>query len=414
LTAFARPTGAPFAGRLTGLPALVIALAVAAGLAQSPAQAQEMDCAVLMDDVKAGKLYAVTRLEDKGQVKIETVKGHCFEPIATWDARGLPMASLGSSAFIPPPKKKKATPPPISGIGSESDLPILQKRLTEPPPTSAYSGDGGVLPIPGRHRPAEETPQEGAAAPAEGQGEEAPHVGTAAPAEGQVEGQPEGTPTSADTSTDPQTPAGEKAPDSHDRCDRTIGDFWGPGEIDIKGSKYYLSGAFTVDKDGDGWVDNVGFKLKLVGRVGNVIRYFDSPGRLSGQTTPDLKLPNDSDITRLCAGDVMFKLPKRFQSKEEEKEEKEPEKAPEPGQETVKEPEKEKPEEAPKEKPKKGPSKAAMLVITGAGILLLISGIVTLFLLQPELASRREKKKKEEEAAKKAEGGEDGDEEEES
>jgi len=390
--AFIRRSRVPFAGLL----ALVLTLVFTAG----HVQAQEMDCALLMDDVKAGKLYAVTRLEDKGQVKIEAIKGHCFEPIATWDARGLPMASLGSGAFIPPPrKKKKTTPPPITGFDNESDLPILQKRMTEPPPTSDYysGGGSGVLPHPDRPKPAEEAP----AAPEDDPDKTKTHVGTGAPAEGPVEGQEgqEGQAEGADTSADLQPPAGEKAPDTHDRCDRTVHDFWGPGEIDIKGSKYYLSGAFTVDKDGDGWVDNVGFKLKLVGRVGNVIRYFDTPGRLSGQTTPDLKLRDDDDISRLCAGDVMFDLPKRFLPKEEE-----PEKKPE---EPAKEPEKEEPAEEPVEEPKKEDFRP-LIVISVAGFMLMVSGLVTLFLLQPELAARREKKKQDEEAKKKAESGEDG------
>ena len=313
-----------------------MALAGAGMFISAPAQAAE--CSALIGDVKAGKLYAVTILKGKGQVKIETLNGDCFESLEKWKARGLPMASLGNGSFIAPPKKKKIYTPP----------PIPMRRLTAPPPTSDYSGRGRVLPPPA-----------------------------------DVAG-----PTGA-----PGDQAIPKPPVREGRCDRVITDFWSPGEIDVKGSPYRLSGAFTVDLDGDGWVDNVGFKLKITGRVGNVIRYFDTPGRLSGQTIPDLKIANDDDISRICPGNVTFKSAKPEEpAEEQEKVAKNEIEIPE------------KPAEKEPEKKKKGLSGISLAVFSGAGVLLFVSGIVILFMLQPEFAARRRKKKEEE----KGEGEEEG------
>ncbi len=176
-----------------------------------------------------------------------------------------------------------------------------------------------------------------------------------------------------------------KPPTRKGRCDSAITDFWGPGEIDVKGSPYKLSGAFTVDLNGDGWVDNVGFKLKITGRVGNVIRYFDAPGRLSGQTIPDLKIADDSDISRLCPGNVTFKLARPEEPVVEK------EKAAKNEIKATKEPVEKEPE-----KKKKGLSGISLAVFSGAGVVLFVSGIVILFMLQPEFAARRRKKKEEE------------------
>ncbi len=342
-----------------------LALVGALMFVAAPALAQKVECSAIMGGVKAGKLYAVAILKgkDKGQVKIETIKGYCLEPIEKWKARGLPMVSLGSGAFIAPPEKKKkiSTPPPVP-----------MKRLTAPPPTSAYSGRGSVLPPPGKYRPGD-PPLAGA------------EDGNGVPPEGRAKGP-----------ADPAGkagPAGEEAirkpPAREGRCDRAITDFWGPGEIDVKGSFYRLSGAFTVDMDGDGWVDNVGFKLKITGRVGNVIRYFDSPGRLSGETIPDLKIPNSDDISRLCPGNVTFKLRKPEKPEAEKKKEKAVENKAGSAGEPVK-------EEKPRAK-KKGLSGISLVVFSGAGVVLFVSGIIILFMLQPEFAARRRKKKEDEE-----------------
>jgi hypothetical protein len=335
-----------------------LALVGAGMLTPAPAMAQKVECSAIMGAVKAGNLYAVTVLKGKGQIKIETMKGYCYEPIEKWKARGLPMASLGSGSFIAPPKKKKKiyTPPPIP-----------TSRLTAPPPTSAYMRSKRVLPPPGKYRPGATPPS------AEG----ATGVPPGSPAKGPADlGGKAGA-------------AGEEAipkpPVRKGRCDRAITDFWGPGKIDVKGSPYWLSGAFTIDLDGDGRVDNVGFKLKISGRVGNVIRYFEAPGRLSGQTIPDLKIANDDDISRLCPGDVTFKLPKSERQVVENKVE------------VALNPAKEAPEKKPQVKKKKGLSGIALVVFSGAGVVLFISGIVILFLLQPEFAARRRKKKEAEE-----------------
>ena len=312
-----------------------------------PAPAQAAGCSALMGDIKAGNLYAVSILKgkDKGQVEIETLKGSCLEPIEKWKSRGLPMASLGRGLFITTPKNKKKT--------------------YTPPPTGPYSGRKSVPPPSGEYKPA--------APPASGAEE-----GSGVPPGGQAKS-PAGP---AETPGEEATPKPPVRPLRKGRCDRVIGDFWGPGKINVKGSTYRLSGAFTVDLDGDGWVDNVDFKLKVTGRVGDVIRYFDAPGRLSGQTIPDLKIANDNDISRLCPGNVTFKSANPGEQTGEEQ------KVAKNEIEILKEAAKGKPK-----KKKKGLSGIALAVFSGAGAVLFISGIVILFLLKPEFAARLKKKK---------------------
>lgn len=322
-----------------------LALVGAEALVAAPAMAQKVECSAIMGKVEAGRLYAVTVLKgaNKGLVKIETIKGYCLEPTEKWKARGLPMASLGSGSFIAPPKKKKKiyTPPPIP-----------TSRLTAPPPSSNYRGRRSALPPPGEDKSGNVSP------------------GGPAKSTANLTGK-------AGTASEEAIP---KPPVRKGPCDRAITDFWSPGNINIKGSTYWLSGAFTVDLDGDGRVDNVGFKLKITGRVGNVIRYFGAPGRLSGQTIPDLKIANDDDISRLCPGNVTFKLPKSER----------------PAAENKIEVSREPTNKAPVKK-KKGLSGLALAVFSGAGVVLFVSGIVILFLLQPEFAARRREKKEAEE-----------------
>ena len=78
----------------------------------------------------------------------------------------------------------------------------------------------------------------------------------------------------------------------------------------IEGRKFWLSGVFTVDLDSDGRVDDVGFKIKAEGKIGNILNYFPATeGRLSGKTIDSLKLEDDRDIHRLCPGNVTFERP---------------------------------------------------------------------------------------------------------
>ncbi|MEE8394138.1 MAG: hypothetical protein V3R66_07315 [Rhodospirillales bacterium] len=110
--------------------------------------------------------------------------------------------------------------------------------------------------------------------------------------------------------------AGEMAADAATedpakRCESKLEHFWRAGELNIKGTMYWLSGVFSIDLDGDGGVDNIGFKVKTQGKVGNVIRYFPmAPGQLSAQTINDLKLEDDNDVFMMCAGNLTFERPK--------------------------------------------------------------------------------------------------------
>ena len=99
------------------------------------------------------------------------------------------------------------------------------------------------------------------------------------------------------------------------RCDRDLATFWSPGEHEVEGNKSWLSGVFTVDLDGDGRVDDVGFKIKSEGRIGNILNYFPTTeGRLVGKNVRTLMLEDDKDVHRLCPGNVTFERPGLTQS----------------------------------------------------------------------------------------------------
>jgi len=105
-------------------------------------------------------------------------------------------------------------------------------------------------------------------------------------------------------------PPPEYDPNIAKMCDRFVTDFWAPGEYYIDGRMFWLSGVFTIDYNGDGRIDDVGFKLNAEGKIGNVLNYFPSSGdRLSGKTVASLKLGDERDIGRLCADNVTFDRP---------------------------------------------------------------------------------------------------------
>ncbi len=89
-------------------------------------------------------------------------------------------------------------------------------------------------------------------------------------------------------------------------CNQRVKNFWRKTAVSVQGKTYYLSQVFTIDQDNDGVTDNLGFTLKARGKPDIVIRYFASPGQISGRDLPGIGIDNDQLVARFCFGRADF------------------------------------------------------------------------------------------------------------
>ena len=100
----------------------------------------------------------------------------------------------------------------------------------------------------------------------------------------------------------PPTPIQPSLPRPGGPCDTGLEDYWKAGWHIVGGIPHWLDSVHTIDLDGDTWTDNVGFRFKTENGPDVVMRYFAAPGRKSAKSLPDLKLPAEAVIPRLCFG----------------------------------------------------------------------------------------------------------------
>jgi len=100
----------------------------------------------------------------------------------------------------------------------------------------------------------------------------------------------------------------KRAPGS--ACTRQLEEFWTWGSHLVEGVRYQLVEVFTIDLNGDGTTDNVGFKLTAPSMPDRVVRYIGAPGALSARSLPSLRLADDGVIADLCFGKVALEEPK--------------------------------------------------------------------------------------------------------
>lgn len=322
-----------------------------------PSVAIELDCGELANRLTMGDDYQIHLELQTQNVRIEFGDDYCEEPAAAWFGRNiilpvparrdmtLPAAALEAprSAIGSPPAAERGTEAaPLPGqqmrvghlpdlgfdsVGQES-VPLPIQRASDIPTTSSASQQQGTEQPedPGTNSLPEEPgstasgvrisgdPKGGAARVTKYEAD-SPGAASLQQAEGIPESSGNGASSTAAPGSDPGSSPGsgsgsKSEPESKPPhvCDREVTDFWKAGEHMIDGQMTSLTGVFTVDLDNDGRVDNVGFKIGAKGRIGNVLGYFPvSKGRLSAQSVPTLKLENDEDLHRLCAGDVTFK-----------------------------------------------------------------------------------------------------------
>lgn len=92
-------------------------------------------------------------------------------------------------------------------------------------------------------------------------------------------------------------------------CDKELEDFWKEGNHVIRNVSYWLAKVHTVDVDGDGVIDDVGFRLKARGKDDIVMNYFGSAEGVPAKSLPSLRLADESVMPRICFGLADFNEP---------------------------------------------------------------------------------------------------------
>ena len=89
-------------------------------------------------------------------------------------------------------------------------------------------------------------------------------------------------------------------------CDKFLSEFWKQGNHLIEGTAYWLSQVYTIDRNGDGITENVGFRLQAKGKPDLLISYLADGNQISARSLPRLALPDETLIQRLCFGQLIF------------------------------------------------------------------------------------------------------------
>ncbi|MDP6624054.1 MAG: hypothetical protein QF754_17500 [Alphaproteobacteria bacterium] len=79
--------------------------------------------------------------------------------------------------------------------------------------------------------------------------------------------------------------------------------------LEIGGAEYWLAKVFTLDLDGDGHVDNIGFRLRSDEGQDRTLRYRIRGKKLSASDFPKLRLADEQLISRMCPSSVSFREP---------------------------------------------------------------------------------------------------------
>ena len=290
--------------------ATLIALGLIAFGWHNIARAAQLDCGVMADSLNPGDQYEFKLEIQSKKIRIEKGDDFCTESAKDWFKRQLILPAPARSSM--PLPKSTASQQQEGNAGSSDNAPLPGQVMRQRPAPDLGLGlgsDGGAAPLPIQR---EFVKPKGV--------EEVPAVGVAPVTDETT--MPGGQPDAVQVEEQPggivEDPVyGVAAPPPIDRkdilikrCDRELVGFWSPGEHVIEGQKFWLSGVFTIDLNSDGRVDDVGFKIKAEGKVGNILNYFPSTeGRLSGKTVGSLKLDDDREIHRLCPGNITFERP---------------------------------------------------------------------------------------------------------
>jgi hypothetical protein len=375
--------------------AIFIALGFVAFMSLKQASAVQLDCEKMADSLNTGDQYEFKIEIQTKMIRLEKGDDFCTEPTKDWFKRQL---------ILPQPARdNKPVARKTVSQGTQDNVPLpSEARPLRQLPDLGLETDYGAAPLPIQReyvKPKKKDDEAAVQEEAIQEGlEQALPEGQQPPIQNGVELK-----TRDHVSSDQQ----EEAKDAEEpvfgvvapppplkdgalakRCDRDLIGFWSPGQHVIEGRKFWLSGVFTIDLNSDGRVDDVGFKIKSEGKVGNILNYFPSTeGRLSGKTIPSLKLEDDRDIHRLCPGNITFERPGVAPNS---KKKRDVNKVRSLGVAKAKEGEEVVPEEEPEEvKPPKKKIKSIVFVVGGVAMILMLAGGIGLALAIRNMASSK-------------------------
>jgi len=98
------------------------------------------------------------------------------------------------------------------------------------------------------------------------------------------------------------------APQKKERvpCEYKITDFWEMEQHQIKHITYWLTRVFTIDYNGDGATENIGFHLEAPDHKDIRLTYFGKGEEIEGRDVVSLRIDDESVIPEICFGQVTF------------------------------------------------------------------------------------------------------------
>ncbi|MEO5336555.1 MAG: hypothetical protein H7841_06640 [Magnetospirillum sp. WYHS-4] len=109
---------------------------------------------------------------------------------------------------------------------------------------------------------------------------------------------PETTPV---TAAQPPVPPPKPPPP---RCELRIEGLYGATRVRLGGELFWLTRVYTIDYEDDGRTDNLGFRLKSAQGREVTLQYLPQSGDVGGNTVPELQLPDDRTLPRICFGAI--------------------------------------------------------------------------------------------------------------
>jgi hypothetical protein len=258
---------------LMGAVALVFFLAV---FFENAAVAQQIDCKVLVKKLLAsGVTPKVTIDPEWGIARVTAADAFCREPVEEWRKRRLPWpAQIVKKSEMPknfseqPGLKKEPAKPVVKEPDTVPEIVVTppQAPVQEPQLTPSSQEPVAVQPDPG-------------------------------------------SPLESEKKSEMSSLPGKGALTQGGKCDVALDQIWKGGWHEIEGLSYWLARVFTIDSDGDGFTDDLGFKFVAEGQEDVMVRYLVPSDQAFATAYPELALQDVAAIPRICFGQESFEAP---------------------------------------------------------------------------------------------------------
>lgn len=94
-------------------------------------------------------------------------------------------------------------------------------------------------------------------------------------------------------------------------CDRKVSTLWKPTWVRFQARDYWLERVYTIDFNGDGRTDNIGFRFQpsTDGEKPVKLAYFATGGEVGAADLPELRIEDDRAMERICFGNLRLEKP---------------------------------------------------------------------------------------------------------